>query len=41
MPKLEAAGVVAICCNFLNNDCEQESTAYYTFIPNRSWNNHH
>lgn len=25
--------VVIIYCNFFNNACEQESTAYYTFMP--------
>ena len=36
-PKLEVAGVVIIHCNVLNNDGEQEPTAYYTFISNKSF----
>ena len=37
MPNLEIAEVVLVHCNIVNNDYQQDSRVFYTFIPNKSF----
>ena len=37
VPHLEITEVVLIHCNIVNNDCQQDSRALYTFVPNKSF----
>ena len=36
-PYLEITDAVLIHCNAVNNSCQQNSTALYTFVPNKSF----
>ena len=35
MPHVEITGVVLIRCNIVNNDYQQDSRVFYTFVPNK------
>ena len=35
VPHLEITEVVLIHCNIVNNDCQQDSSVLYTFVPNK------
>ena len=35
IPHLEITEVVLVHCNFVNNDCQQDSRVWYTFLPNK------
>ena len=35
MSHLENAELVLVHCNFVNNDCQQDSRALYRFVPNK------
>ena len=35
--KLEYAEVVLVHCNIVNNDYQQDSRAFYAFVPNKSF----
>ena len=37
VPQLEITEVVLVHCNIVNNDCQQDSTVLYTFVPNKSF----
>ena len=37
VPHLEINQVVFVHCNNVNNDCQQDSRALYTFVPNKSF----
>ena len=37
VPHLEINEVVFVHCNNVNNDCQQDSRALYTFVPNKSF----
>ena len=37
VPHLEITEVVLIHCSIVNNDCQQDSRALYTFVPNKSF----
>ena len=34
VPYLEITELVLVHCNFVNNDCQQDSRMLYTFVPN-------
>ena len=34
LPDLEITEVVLVHCNIVNNDYQQDSRAFYTFVPN-------
>ena len=34
---LEITEVVLVHCNIVNNDCQQDSRVWYTFVPNKSF----
>ena len=36
VPRLEITEVVLIHCNIVNNDYQQDSRVFYTFVPNKS-----
>ena len=35
LPHLEITEVVLVYCNTVNNDYQQESRVFYTFVPNK------
>ena len=35
IPHLEITEVVLVHCNFVNNDCQQDSRVWCTFLPNK------
>ena len=35
LPHLEITEVVLVHCNVVNNNCQQDSRALYTFVPNK------
>ena len=35
VPHLEIAEVVLVHCNIVNNDYQQDSRVFYTFVPNK------
>ena len=35
IPHLEITEVVFVHCNIVNNDYQQDSTVFYTFVPNK------
>ena len=35
MPHLKITEVVLVHCNIVNNDCQQDSRVFYTFVPNK------
>ena len=35
VPHLEITKVVLVHCNIVNNDYQQDSSAFYTFVPNK------
>ena len=35
MPHLEITEVVLVHCNIINNDYQQNSRVWYTFVPNK------
>ena len=35
VPKLEAAEIVLVHCNLVNNNYQQESKVLFTFVPNK------
>ena len=37
VPHLEITEVVLVHCNIVNNDDQQDSRIFYTFIPNKSF----
>ena len=37
VPYLEIPEVVLIHCNFVNNDYQYDSKDFYTFVPNKSF----
>ena len=37
VPNLEITEVVLAHFNIVNNNCEQDSRVFYTFIPNKSF----
>ena len=37
MPHLEVTEVVLIHCNIVNNNYQQDSRVFYTFVPNKSF----
>ena len=37
VPHLEITEVVLIYCNIVNNDYQQDSRVFYTFVPNKSF----
>ena len=37
VPNLEIAEVVLVHCNTVSNDYQQDSRAFYTFIPNKQF----
>ena len=37
VPHLELNDVVLVHCNTVNNDSQQESIVFYTFVPNKSF----
>ena len=37
MPDLEITKVVLLQCNIVNNDYQQDSRAFYTSVPNKSF----
>ena len=37
VPHLEITEVVLVHCNMVNNDYQQDSRAFYTFVPNKSF----
>ena len=37
MPHLEITQVVLIDCNIVNNDYQQDSRVFYSFVPNKSF----
>ena len=37
VPNFEAAEVVLVHCNLVNNDYQQESRILYTFVPNKTF----
>ena len=37
MPHLEITEVVLIRCNIVNNNCQQDSRARYSFVPNKKF----
>ena len=37
VPHLEITEVVLIHCNVVNNDCQQDSGVFYTFVSNKSF----
>ena len=39
MPHLEITEVVLVHCKVVNNDCQQDLTVLYTFVPNKSFVN--
>ena len=39
MAHLEINEVVKAHCNIVNNDCQHDSKALHTFIPNKSFGN--
>ena len=34
-PRLEITEVVLVHCNIVNNDYQQDSAVFYTFVPNK------
>ena len=36
LPHLEIAVVISVCCNTVNNDYQQDSGDFYTFVRNKS-----
>ena len=34
---LEITEVILVHCNIFNNDCQQDSRVFYTFVPNKSF----
>ena len=36
LPHLEIAVVILVCCNTVNNDYQQDSRDFYTFVRNKS-----
>ena len=36
LPHLETAVVILVCCNTVNNDYQQDSRDFYTFVRNKS-----
>ena len=37
VPHLEITEVVLVYCSVVNNDYQQDSSVFYTFIPNKSF----
>ena len=37
VPRLEAAEVVLVHCNLVNNSCQQASKVLFTFVPNKQF----
>ena len=37
MPKLESAKVVLVHCNLVNNNYQQTSKIFLTFVPNKQF----
>ena len=37
VPKLEITEVALIHCNIVNNNCQQNSRVFYTFVSNKSF----
>ena len=37
VPHLEITELVLIYCNIVNNDYQQDSRVFYTFVPNKSF----
>ena len=37
VPHLEVAELVLVHCNIVNNDCQQDSRIFYTFVPNKTF----
>ena len=35
MPPIEITEIMLVHCNIVNNDCQQDSRALHTFIPNK------
>ena len=35
VPHLEITEVVLVHCNIVNNDCQQDSRVFYTFVANK------
>ena len=35
VPHLEIAEVILVYCNIVNNDYQQDSRVFYTFVPNK------
>ena len=39
LPHLGITEVVLVHCNMVNNDCQQDSRVFYTFVPNKPFGN--
>ena len=37
LPHFGITDVLLVHCNIVNNDCQQDSTVLYTFVPNKSF----
>ena len=37
MPKLESVEVVLVHCNLINNNYQQASKVFFTFVPNKQF----
>ena len=37
VPRLEIAELVLVHCNFVNNDYQEDSRIFYTFVPNKTF----
>ena len=37
LPYFGITDVLLVHCNIVNNDCQQDSTVLYTFVPNKSF----
>ena len=37
VPTVETVEVVLVCCNLVNNNCQQASTVLFTFLPNKQF----
>ena len=40
VPHLEITEVLLVHCNIINNDYQQDSRVFYTFVPNKHLVNH-
>ena len=41
LPHLEITKVVLIHCNVVNNDYQQDTRVFYTFVPTKSFGNYY